>query len=306
MQFFIILFAALSLTHQVFAQCDSTKIVFYNVENLFDIEDDSLKNDNEFLPFAKKNWNEDKFNKKITRVVKVIAANNFPDIIGLSEIENAAVLKEIINHFQLKKPQYRIVHFESGDQRGIDCALLYNSNKWHLHSLKPYPVVLKGRPTRDILSATLVNDRDTLALLVNHWPSRFGGRKASQPKRMVAAQVLLQVMDSITKQFPTKKVIAMGDFNDEPKDSSLQLLNGFSNQSEKFKGTLKYRGRWQTFDQFICSTNFNYLSYPFRKSFLLEEDKTYGGYKPFRTYYGPIYHNGFSDHLPIVLTFCAP
>ena len=123
---------------------------------------------------------------------------------------------------------------------------------------------------------------------------------------MVAAKVLLQVMDSITKQFPTKKVIAMGDFNDEPKDSSLQLLNGFSNQSEKFKGTLKYRGRWQTFDQFICSPNFNYLSYPFRKSFLLEEDKTYGGYKPFRTYYGPIYHNGFSDHLPIVLTFCAP
>ncbi|MBL56733.1 MAG: endonuclease [Flavobacteriales bacterium] len=306
MQFFIILFAALSLTHQVFAQCDSIKIVFYNVENLFDIEDDSLKNDNEFLPFAKKNWNEDKFNKKITRVVKVIAANNFPDIIGLSEIENATVLKEIINHFQLKKQHYRIVHFESGDQRGIDCALLYNSNKWHLHSLKPYPVVLKGRPTRDILSATLVNDRDTLALLVNHWPSRFGGRKASQPKRMAAAQVLLQVMDSITKQFPTKKVIAMGDFNDEPKDSSLQLLNGFSNQSEKFKGTLKYRGRWQTFDQFICSTNFNYLSYPFRKSFLLEEDKTYGGYKPFRTYYGPIYHNGFSDHLPIVLTFCAP
>ena len=97
MQFFIILFAALSLTHQVFAQCDSTKIVFYNVENLFDIEDDSLNNDNEFLPFAKK-LNEDKFNKKITRVVKVIAANNFPDIIGLSKLKTA-VLKEIINHF---------------------------------------------------------------------------------------------------------------------------------------------------------------------------------------------------------------
>ena len=128
----------------------------------------------------------------------------------------------------------------------------------------------------------------------------------SEPARIKAGQLNKKIIDSIQSLDPKAKVISMGDFNDEPKDSSLQLLNGFSNQSEKFKGTLKYRGRWQTFDQFICSTNFNYLSYPFRKSFLLEEDKTYGGYKPFRTYYGPIYHNGFSDHLPIVLTFCAP
>jgi predicted extracellular nuclease len=306
MRFFIFFFFVLFLNYSIVGQCDSTKVLFYNVENLFDLKDDSLKNDNEFLPSAKKKWNTSKFFKKVNRIVKVIAANNFPDIIGLCEVENDSVLHKITQHFQVKHKQYRIIHFESADKRGIDCALIYSTLAWDLNALKPVSVQLNGRPTRDILSATLVNKKDTLALLVNHWPSRYGGRNKSEHKRIAASFVLKHLMDSIKRNFPTRKIIAMGDFNDAPKDSSLQNLKAFSNVSSKFKGTNKYKGKWQVFDQFICSNNFGYFSRPFKASFLLEEDKTYGGLKPFRTYYGPMYHNGFSDHLPIVLTFCAP
>ena len=306
MRLFILISLTFLSNYSLFSQCDSVKIMFYNTENLFDCKDDSLKNDNEFLPSSKKKWNRDKFVKKINRIIKVIAANNFPDIIGFCEIENDSVLYKLTSHFQVKHKKYRIVHFESADKRGIDCALIYSSLQWDLNSLKPNSVKLNGRPTRDILSTTLVNERDTLALFVNHWPSRYGGKNKSEGKRINASSVLLHVMDSVKRNFPTRKIIAMGDFNDEPKDSSLLLLNAFSNQSSTFKGTIRYRGKWQIFDQFICSNNFKYYSKAFKAYFLLEQDKTYGGLKPFRTYYGPMYHNGFSDHLPIVLTFCAP
>ncbi len=290
----------------IFSQNDSLSILFYNVENLFDTNDDSLKNDNEFLPTSKKKWTHIRWNEKTIKIVKVIAGNNYPEIIGLCEVENKAVLEKISTHYIFKKKKYSIIHFESPDARGIDCALLYQSDKIDLLSMKPNKVDLKGRKTRDILSATFTNSKDTFTVFVNHWPSRYGGRKKSNPKRKIASKKLLFLMDSTSKHHPNHKIIAMGDFNDEPKDSSLIALNGYSNRSLELKGTLKYKGKWQIFDQFICSKNFNYKLAVYTPDFLMEEDKTYGGRKPYRTYYGPFFNGGFSDHLPIRLTFFEP
>ncbi len=289
-----------------FGNKDSVSIMFYNVENLFDTVDNKNKNDDEFLPYKKKRWNNQKLKEKTTRIAKVIAASNFPDIIGLAEIENDSVLQKLANHYILRKIQYSVIHFESADLRGIDCAILYKHKKLDLHSMKPNQVILNGRPTRDILGATFSFKKDTFSVFVNHWPSRYGGKNKSIPKRAKASKVLLSLMDSVSNNFQSRKIISMGDFNDETNDSSILAFKDYDNTSNKFKGTLKYRGKWQVFDQFICSSNFTYHSMAFKPKFLLEEDKSYGGLKPFRTYYGPMYHNGFSDHLPILLIFYVP
>jgi len=296
----------ISIFISVSAQKDSVRVLFYNVENLFDTKDDPLKNDNEFLPHSKKNWNNFKLNDKINKIAKVIAAGNFPDVIGLCEVENDSVLFKLVQHSILYKKKYQIIHFESPDQRGIDCALLYKTKKFDVLSMKPNPVKIDGRKTRDILSTTLVHKKDTFVFFVNHWPSRYGGKKKSVPKRISAANQLKLLMDSVVINYPKRKVISMGDFNDEPRDSSLQILKNYSNRSDTFKGTIKYKGKWQVFDQFICSENLNYNSRVLNWDFLMEEDKTYGNQKPFRTYYGPRYNGGFSDHLPILLIFYAP
>ena len=281
---------------------ESTSIMFYNVENLFDTFNDSTKNDNEFLPTASKKWTNSKWFKKTHKIAQVITAVNYPDIIGLCEIENDTVLKRLISSSLLWKENYEIIHFESKDQRGIDVALIYKPEKLNLLSIKPILINLKGeRYTRDILSVILASNKDTLALFVNHWPSRFGGKVKSAPKRLIAAQTLKKHMDSIKNEFPTIKIIAMGDFNDEKKDVSLKIFKDYSFASFKFKGTIKYKGKWQTFDQFILSNNFVFTSKVLNLNFLLEPDLRYKGLKPYRTFIGPRYKNGFSDHLPILL-----
>ncbi len=296
----------ISIFISVSAQKDSVRVLFYNVENLFDTNDDTLKNDNEFLPTSKKNWNNFKLNDKINKIAKVIAAANFPDVIGLCEVENDSVLLKLVNHSILFRKRYQIIHFESPDQRGIDCALLYKNKKFDVLSMKPNQVEINGRKTRDILSTTLTHKKDTITFFVNHWPSRYGGKKKSIPKRVSAANKLRLLMDSVKTNYTSRKIISMGDFNDEPKDSSLKILKKYTNRSDTFKGTIKYKGKWQVFDQFICSKNLTYNSRVINWNFLMEEDKYYGNQKPFRTYYGPRYNGGFSDHLPILLTFYAP
>jgi predicted extracellular nuclease len=302
----LILFFATGFYFEVFAQNDSLSVLFYNVENLFDTIDDTLKNDNEFLPKSKKKWTNTKWNQKTIKISKVIAGNNYPQIIGLCEVENKIVLEKLKNHYIFKSKKYAMIHFESPDYRGIDCAMLYQPDKVDLLSMKPNNVDLNGRKTRDILSATFAYLTDTFSIFVNHWPSRYGGRKKSNSRRKIASNVLMLLMDSTKNQHPNHKIIAMGDFNDEPKDSSLQALNKYSNRSSELLGTIKYKGKWQVFDQFICSKNFAYNLAVYNPDFLLEEDKTYGGKKPFRTYYGPFFNGGFSDHLPVKLTFFVP
>ena len=294
------------------------EILFYNVENLFDTATDSTRSYNEFSPESKKKWNKYKYNKKINEIAKCItaASDDGAEFIGLAEIENTLVLQKLISHPLLFPYHYEIIHFESRDVRGIDVALLYKSNVMDLLSFKKITIPKKRRPTRDILVVVGVHkeSEDTLALFVNHWSSRYGGKKKSEKSRVLAAVTLQNQMDSLRNKYPTCKIVSMGDFNDSPKDSSMNKVLDNTNYVNLFRdstqtyGSLKYKRKWQVFDQFIVSKNLiekGALKLSnvqiFSPEWLLEKDKKYGGKKPFRTYLGPQYHGGISDHLPVVL-----
>ena len=295
------------------------QVLFYNVENLFDTSNDSTRAYNEFSPESSKKWNTFKFNKKVNEIAKCISAASEQSMsfIGLAEIENKAVLKRLRNHPLLRPDQYEIIHFESQDVRGIDVGFLYKKSKFDLLSFKRINVPLKKRPTRDILLIMGVHPptQDTLMFFINHWSSRYGGKKRSEKSRVLAARILKKHMDSLELTHPSCKIIATGDFNDSPQDSSLknvlvqdQYINLFADSVFSY-GSLKYKRNWQVFDQFIVNKNLlkkrglqvNSVKI-FSPMWLMEKDKKYGGQKPFRTYYGPRYHGGISDHLPIVLT----
>lgn len=301
--------------------------MFYNMENLFDTQLDSLNKNKEYLPTAEKKWDDYKYHQKINQLAKVIASSckDAPEFLGVCEIENEKVLQDLAQHPLLKKYNYEIVHFESRDIRGIDVGFLYKKNSLNLLSFKKVSLPHKKRPTRDILIVSGIekNTKDTLTFLVNHWPSRFGGKSKSEAGRMLASKTLAQQIDSLNKRNPHGKIIAMGDFNDSPLDSSLiqlknkhSLFNPFDTLNIQHHGTLKYKRKWEVYDQFLMNENLikkdkakgnkkPHLSFKQVKihaeSWMLEPDMKFGGEKPFRTYNGPIYQNGISDHLPILL-----
>jgi hypothetical protein len=311
------------------------RIVFYNVENLFDIHDDPLKNDDEFLPGGSRRWNAKRFYKKlndISRVLISIGEWSPPAIIGLCEIENRFVLNQLVSQTPLGKLNYKVIHFESPDLRGIDAALLYRPSHFTPDTFFIIPLLFPFDPqshTRDILyvKGRPVND-DTLHIFVNHWPSRYGGFLETKPKREIAALSLKQKVDSLMYIHPACRIIIMGDFNDNPNDESLSkhlgaqpwnpdktgntLVNLMSPLTLNNRiGTLKYRESWDVFDQFIVSGSLlddsgNTLIDPpeafiFDADFLLEKDKRFGGVRPFRTYNGFSYQGGYSDHLPVFI-----
>lgn len=311
------------------------RIMFYNVENYFDTSNDSLTADDEFLPESDKNWNYYRYKDKTINLFKTIAAvGEFrpPEIICFAEIENKSVLYELVKNTPLEKYNYDIVHFNSPDIRGIDVGLIFRSDILKKISSQPIPISFPNDPhrtTRDILYFKAhIQQSDTIHLFVNHWPSRRGGQNISKPYRMRAAQVLKIKTDSILKLNPCANIIITGDFNDEPHNESLStylatklikessdcssLYNLSGMLQEKCKcGTYRYRSQWNMLDQFIVSGNLLFSQgklitcdeclHIARFDFLLIEDKKYGGYKLFRTYQGPVYLGGFSDHLPIYL-----
>ncbi len=301
-------------------------VMFYNVENLFDINNDSLKLDDEFTPEGEKHWTYRKYWQKLKNISRVIYESggwNPPAIIGLCEIENKHVLDDLIWETGLNNLHYHIIHHESPDSRGIDVAMLYRNDLFT--PLESIPITVDfgegSRPTRDILySFGYLKDTIPLHVFIAHFPSRYGGLQETKSLRYKAAQILNDTINHIKLNDPNANIIAMGDFNDNPGDRSMQLLleddhlknisinpSGFN----KVQGTLKHQFEWSIFDQFLvsdnllsevnyinCSQNMKILDFPF----LLEEDKTNTGLKPFRTYIGYNYNNGFSDHLPIWLT----
>lgn len=311
------------------------RVLFYNVENLFDSFDDTLTMDNEFLPDGERYWTWEKYQRKSAKLSKVIMAAGgweFPDVIGLCEIENRFVLDGIFKKGYLEKIGYQIIHRDSPDRRGIDVAFLYQSEQFQPIDTNflqlIYPNETKST-TREILYVKgKTNTQDTLHFFVNHWPSRWGGQLELEDKRIAAACLLREKVNQIVQSNPQAKIIIMGDFNDYPTNESIrkylgaippkgEISNGylynlafpFLNQS-KF-GSHKYEGRWGMLDQFIvsgallnktgilcCAPGDMHL---FSPDFLLEPDETYFGTKPFRTFVGYKYHDGFSDHLPIIL-----
>lgn len=309
--------------------------VFYNVENLFDLEDDSLTRDDEFTPEGDKHWNSDRYHTKIDHVARVLVGIGkweLPAIVGLCEIENRKVLYELTAHRLLKQANYKIIHKDSPDGRGIDVGLIYRNDVFHPLRSRWIDIVFESDTnltTRDILYVKgIVRQQDTIHIFINHWPSRWGGVEATEPKRVEVARRLKEVSDSIFLAEVNPNIIIAGDLNDTPGDSSiykvLEAKERFSDEDaglvnlmyaiheKEGQGTLKYREQWEVYDQIIVSAGIKKLkhsgllmdgAYIFREDYLLTEDERYLGEKPFRTYSGPRYLGGFSDHLPVYVRF---
>ncbi|HLO61241.1 MAG TPA: endonuclease/exonuclease/phosphatase family protein [Bacteroidales bacterium] len=301
------------------------KIVFYNTENLFDPSDDPKANDNDFTPAGAMHWTYKRFTAKENNLGKVLIAIgewNPPDIIGLCEIENDYVLDHLVAKTSLSKFGYSWLHRDSPDKRGIDVALLYNPSTVKVLECRYFRIDTNIVVSREILYACLLAQSDTFHVFVNHWPSRSAGQLETDKSRFAAASLLRQKADSLFNHDTASNIVIMGDFNDEPTDESLvRVLNagtpehpvtkGLYNLSripEKgpVKGTLKFQGTWNIFDQIMVSGNLllsgritSNSYHIFDGSFLLEPDETYTGMKPYRTYSGFRYHGGFSDHLPV-------
>jgi len=301
---------------------ESFRILFWNTENLFDCKDDPKKNDNEFLPDATRHWKYSRYWEKIRNLSKGIIASGegyVPDLVGLCEVENDSCLYDLVKRSPLKEADYRFVMTDSPDQRGIDVALLYQRGSFKLiqhQSVRIPSKKLKKSPTRDILHVVgQVVSGDTLDIWVCHFPSRSGGKAKSEPHRLLVAEILKQKVDSVMRIRQEPSVVIMGDFNDEPTDKSMKLLCSDKRlrnlMKGKQEGTYRYRGEWDILDQFLVSETLLKKKGSIRTSekkaqilrheFLLEEDETHGGDKPFRTYNGMKYLGGFSDHLPIAL-----
>jgi len=329
----MLVFAALIATMQVRAQ-ETFSVVWYNVENLFDTENDSLKQDDEFTPEGPRAWSPYKYRKKLIHLSKTLIALgkwSAPDIIGMCEVENKQVLKDLIYFTPLKYHSYAIVHYDSPDRRGIDVALMYRKDRLQLlHSAK-LPVQFNdssSRPTRDILYARLlVPATDTLHLFMNHWPSMWGGELTTRPKRMQAAHILRGHIDSLLTLTPQAAVLSLGDFNCTPQSPEIteelcalelstnqpidSLIYSLKPRFPKYiTGTHKFHNVWSHLDQIqasgsllngkrglICEKNYQVAA----PDFMLIKDADYGGIKPFRTYHGFTYQGGFADHLPLVL-----
>jgi predicted extracellular nuclease len=306
----------------------SCRIMFYNVENLFDIWDDSLKTDEQFTPAGDLHWTYKRYSTKLNNLSKVIISAGTwdpPDIIGLCEIENRMVLEDLTNDTPLSKFGYRIIHENSPDERGIDVAFLYNPAKIKVINYKKIVVSAGELQTRDILHIQVLILKDTCHFFINHWPSRSSGQIETEKHRIHVAGLLKVTTDSILAFNPQSRILIMGDFNDEPSDISLsEKLQALSPtgkiQNDRLynitkipeqgnvRGTLKYQGAWNTFDQIIVSGNLLTNKKGIRMEggfhvlqnlFLLETDEKYNGYKPFRTYTGFSYRGGYSDHLPV-------
>lgn len=308
------------------------RVMFYNVENLFDTKDDSAATDEEFLPEGVRNWSFDRFLAKLDHLAKVVIACGgweAPAIVGFCEVENRYVVEQLLMRPSLEKIKYKIVHKESPDRRGIDVSMIYNSSRFRPIKYRYIPILSGGVPlqTREILYVAGTPDEsgDTIHLFFNHWPSRYGGFLETASLRELAAKTLREEIDRLFRDFSRPKILIMGDFNDQPSDKSIseilgagpaidvrepgKLINLSSSWEGRNSGTIKYQSQWLIYDQIIVSgsmmnSNKAIFCKPgdskiFRMDFLLERDNTYGGDQPFRTFEGFRYSGGFSDHLPV-------
>ena len=315
---FLLLIPAVSVLAQ-----SRFRVMTYNVENLFDTRHDTLKNDDEFLPEGERKWDSRKYWDKLQKIAKVIAAvgeEQLPDLVALCEVENDSCLTDLTRRSVLRRAGYRYVMTQSRDARGVDVALLYQPARFkplQVENIDVHPEEIGQKPTRDILHVTgLLQSSDTLDVYVCHMPSRGGGKEETEPFRIHTASMLRTSVDVILKERKLPRVLIMGDFNDYPHDRSLsQVLkaqrpaegkgnpspNDLYNLSYEIKpGTYRYQGEWNTLDHLIVTGNMlPARGRVFMPEWLLEKDNTYGGYKPFRTYQGPRYLGGYSDHLPV-------
>jgi len=304
---------------------DSVKIriMFYNTENLFDVTDDPLTDDDDFLPTGLMRWNNVRYNKKINSLYKtIIAAGGWepPAIVAMCEVENRKVLEDLVEGTNLSGYGYSIIHEDSPDTRGIDVCLIFRKDLVRIARYRYFkPETVGEFRSRSILYAKCIIMDDTLHLLVNHWPSRRGGVLAGDELRDKISAKATAVVDSINALSPgQQKIIITGDFNCSPEDLAVKsftddkfLINVTRRNRSGIPGTYRYQGTWEIIDQFIVSYGLINSSHglfagdnPFRifdADFLLARDPKYPGPVPFSTYRGYRYQGGFSDHLPVLL-----
>ena len=312
-------------------------IAFYNIENAFDIIDDPNTLDDDRTPTGKDRWTADVYEKKLHNLALVISqigrkvSSVAPVIVGLCEVENRKVIDDLIRQPSLSKINYGVIHYDSPDERGIDVAFLYIKGIFIPQNFRTHRLVLYNKKgerdyTRDqlVVSGFLAGER--LSLIVNHWPSRSGGRARSEPYRLRAAQLNQRIIDSIQKLDPKAKIISMGDFNDDPTNQSfksilntsgekeialkeLRLYNPMEVMHQKGLGTSAYRNRWHMLDQIYFTPNL-LEAVPFRwrywKAEIFNPPKLInakGPYKgtPFRSFSNGRFTGGFSDHFPVCL-----
>ncbi len=351
-QFTFLLFSFLLIVNQSFGQKDKqykvSVVGFYNFENLFDLEDDPDNwGDDEFTPKGRTQWTKKKYDIKMSNLADVISdlgTEMTPDgisILGTAEIENKAVLEDLVQQNKIKDRNYQIVHEDSPDHRGIDCALIYNPKYFTLKKQESLKVILretngdiatndKGEPkgTRDILYVHGLLDGEPIHIMVNHWPSRRGGEKATQHLRNAAAMVCKEKMEAIQKEEPNAKIMVMGDLNDDPTSPSVKkvlkgkksedkvlegdMFNPFYKPFKKGNGTLAYRDAWSLFDQVLITPSllkkkenegfFFHKIRIYNEKYLVQKNGKYKGY-PFRTFSFGEFQGGYSDHFPVYSIF---
>lgn len=318
---------------------DTLFLAFWNLQNLFDAVDDPEKNDESFLPDGDMEWTEDRLDKKmynLSRIIRMMNEGNGPDILGVCEVENQKVLESMVSKY-LSDLDYEIAYIESPDNRGIDNGLIFKSDKFNLLSMQADTVHLSDDwPTRLIFGVNLLtNDDEELIVFVNHWPSRSGGQMESEPNRIAAAQTLRNTADRIFSNNRDANIFCIGDFNDDPVNISLletlkaypikcdSLASDFEMESkgelfnlsyqsfEEGEGSYKYKESWNMLDQIIVSGavlnghDFNYICNSFevfKPKFLVTQTGKYMG-TPFPTYGGRKYLGGYSDHFPVISKF---
>ncbi len=334
-RFFLIFLIFLNFINYSFSQQNpgESSVLFYNVENLFDIKDNPKTDDENFTPDGEMHWTNARFYEKLLKTSKVILSAsgwNVSDIIVLAEIENRYVLEQLVDQPLLKSIPLKIIHKESPDHRGIDVGFIYNSEHFFPLEYNYFPLVENDKElnTREILYVSgILKGTDTIHIFGNHWPSRYSGLLETKSMRKLAATFLRSKVDELYEKYNSPKIVIVGDFNDNPDDETMtgflkaekvelpvvenRLYNLFFDLNRTESGSLKYQSQWFVFDQIIVSgslltdnsgiytkpENAKIVTLPF----LLEEDVKFGGQKPFRTYYGFSYNGGFSDHLPVLL-----
>lgn len=306
-------------------------IAFYNVENLFDTKNNSEKFDDDYTPKGRYQWNEILLEQKINQLAQVLykvginKTKRPPLIIGLAEVENRKVLDLLINHPLLKPYQYEIIHYESPDFRGIDVAFIYQKNHFNPSNHKTYNLELVDpknqtpRTTRDQLVVSGYLGKEELYFIINHWPSRRGGVKKSDPSRFKAARLHQKISDSLFRIQKEVRIISMGDYNDNPNNKSIKYLtqkhkyhkvifdNPMKSLFKKGVGSLAYNDQWFLFDQILTSPDWKKKSSleilgvnVYNPSFLRNSEGRYKGY-PYRVQIKGNQLKGYSDHFPVYL-----
>jgi hypothetical protein len=306
-------------------------IGFYNVENLFDTINDPEIRDEEFTPEGVNRWTGARYLEKLENLAEVIHKMgqelnaDGPAVLGLSEVENRAVLEDLAAQEAIRDRHYQVVHYEGPDARGVDVAFLYQPKYFTYISSKAYPTVIEGMPdfrTRDqlLLTGELLGER--MHFIVAHWPSRRGGERRSRPLRIAKADIARHIIDSIQGAEPGAKIFFMGDLNDNPTDVSVrrhlrsrgqaedvgedELFNPFESLYRRGIGSNAWRDSWSLFDQILLSPGLlgdDYRSFRFfraevfNRPFLRQSSGRFQGY-PFRTYGSGVYLGGYSDHFP--------